>query len=131
MLGRGTLSLVLFMSPSICLAEEDLPAIHFSLKPRLCVLAEGEEICRDQLDVRWSSEQKRSLCLYQDDEPMPLQCWSDATSGEFQFTLTASNSTNFQLRAANSEQALGQEMFEVVYQQKKYRKQRRNPWTFF
>lgn len=114
------------------LAEEDiLPAIHFSLKPRLCVLTDGEEVCRDELEVRWSSEQARSLCLFQDGQPMPLQCWTKATSGVYRFTLTASASTDFQLRADNSEQALGREVFEVVHQQKKYRKQRRNPWSFF
>lgn len=108
-----------------------LPAIHFSIKPRLCVLANGEEICRDELDVHWSSEQPQSLCLYQDGEPLPLQCWSEATKGFYRFTLTASASTNFQLRAVNSEETLGREMFEVVYQQKQYRKKRRNPWSFF
>lgn len=120
------------LSPWVSAADGDaLPAIHFSLKPRLCVLTDGEEVCRDELEVRWSSEQARSLCLYQDGEPMPLQCWSNAKSGHYQFILTASASTNFQLRADDSQQALGREMFEVVYQQKKYRKLRRNPWSFF
>lgn len=120
------------LAPAVAAAEDDdLPAIHFSLKPRLCVLTDGEEVCRDELEVRWSSEQKRSLCLFQDGQPLPLQCWTDANSGVYRFTLIASASTNFQLRADNSEQALGREVFEVVYHQKKYRKQRRNPWSFF
>lgn len=125
--------MIALLSTSWAVANDDeiLPAIHFSLKPRLCVLTDGEEVCRDELEVRWSSEKERSLCLYQDGQTMPLQCWANAKSGYYQFTLTASASTNFQLRADNSEQALGREMFEVVYQQKKYRKQRRNPWSFF
>lgn len=129
--GLGIALVSLFFASSVTAQEDELPAIHFSLKPRLCVLADGEGVCRDELEVRWSSEQKRSLCLYQDGQPMPLECWVDANTGVYRFTLTASASTDFQLRADNSEQALGREVFEVVYHQKKYRKQRRNPWNFF
>lgn len=108
-----------------------MPAIHFSLKPRLCVLTDGEQICRDELEVTWSSELPRSLCLYQDAEPMPLECWRETRSGIYRFVINATASTNFQLREDNNEQALGREVFEVVYDQKKYRRQRRNPWSFF
>lgn len=111
--------------------EEVLPAIHFSIKPRLCVLAGGEEVCRDELEVHWVSERQQSLCLYQDGQSMPLQCWLEAKKGFYRFTLTASSSTDFLLRSDNSDKALGREVFEVVYQQKKYRRQRRNPWSFF
>jgi hypothetical protein len=128
----GAVIICLLLAPWASATEEDsLPVIHFSIKPRLCVLTDGEEVCRDELEVRWSSEQARSLCLYQDGQPMPLQCWANEKNGHYQFTLTASASTNFQLRADDSQQAVGREMFEVVYQQKKYRKQRRNPWSFF
>jgi hypothetical protein len=124
---------IALLTTSVCAEEgqEVLSAIHFSIKPRLCVLAEGEEVCRDELEVHWASERQQSLCLYQDGQPMPLQCWLEAKSGFYRFTLTASSSTDFQLRSDNSEQALGREVFEVVYQQKKYRRQRRNPWSFF
>jgi hypothetical protein len=125
----GTI-LVSFLSVAVS-ADESLPAIHFSLKPRLCVLTDNEEVCRDELEVTWSSEQKRSLCLYQDGEPMPLECWSDTTKGAYRFVINASASTNFQLREDHSERAVGKEVFEVVYHQKKYRRQRRNPWNFF
>jgi hypothetical protein len=112
-------------------ADDSLPAIHFSLKPRLCVLTDNEEVCRDELEVTWSSAHKRSLCLYQDGEPMPLQCWADSTKGAYRFVISASVSTNFQLREDNSEQTVGNEVFEVVHHQKIYRRQRRNPWNFF
>jgi len=121
----------LLLAPAVIAQEEELPAIHFSLKPRLCVLADGEEVCRDELEVRWSSEQKRSLCLYQDGQPMPLECWTDANTGVYRFTLAASASTDFQLREEGASTVLGREIFEVVHQQKRYRKTRRNPWNFF
>ena len=108
-----------------------LPLIQFSIKPRLCVLNAGEEVCRDELEVKWLSAQARSLCLHQSDKTEPLRCWENATQGEYQFELTASVSTDFQLRETHSDTALSDQRFQVVYNDKKYRKARRNPWSFF
>lgn len=108
-----------------------MPVIQFSLKPRLCVLTSNDEVCRDELEVQWASEQRRSLCLYQSGQSLPLRCWVDEKQGVYQFTITASTTTDFHLRESDAGQALGSEAFEVVYDQKKYRRQRRNPWSFF
>jgi hypothetical protein len=112
-------------------SSSSLPLIQFSIKPRLCVLNAGEEVCRDELEVKWLSVQARSLCLYQSDKAEPLRCWQNATNGEYQFELTASVSTDFQLRELDSDTALSDQRFQVVYNEKKYRKARRNPWSFF
>jgi hypothetical protein len=108
-----------------------LPLIQFSIKPRLCVLNAGEEVCRDELDVKWQSAEMRSLCLYQTDKTEPLRCWQDAIQGDYQFELMASATTDFQLREIDSDKPLSDQRFQVVYSDKKYRKARRNPWSFF
>ena len=112
-------------------SSSSLPLIQFSIKPRLCVLNAGEEVCRDELEVKWLAAQKRSLCLYQIDKTEPLRCWENAIQGEYQFELTASVSTDFQLRELDSNTSLSDHRFQVVYNEKKYRKARRNPWSFF
>lgn len=111
--------------------SSSLPLIQFSIKPRLCVLNAGEEVCHDELQVKWLSAQARSLCLYQTDKVEPLRCWQETTQGEYQFELTASVSTDFQLRELDSNTSLSDQRFQVVYNEKKYRKARRNPWSFF
>lgn len=108
-----------------------LPLIQFSIKPRLCVLSAGEEVCRDELEVKWQSAIMRSLCLYQSDKTEPLRCWQEATQGEYQFELTASASTDFELRETDTGTAVSDQRFQVVYNDKKYRRARRNPWSFF
>lgn len=108
-----------------------LPLIQFSIKPRLCVLSAGEEVCRDELEVKWQSAVMRSLCLYQSDKTEPLRCWQEATQGEYQFELTASASTDFELRETDTGTAVSDQRFHVVYNDKKYRRARRNPWSFF
>ncbi|QEY19086.1 DUF3019 domain-containing protein [Cellvibrio sp. KY-GH-1] len=105
--------------------------IQFSIKPRLCVLNAGEEVCHDELQVKWESPVVRSLCLFQTDKSEPLRCWEHETRGEYQFELTASVSTDFQLREQQSDKPLSDQRFQVVYNDKKYRKARRNPWSFF
>lgn len=129
----ATLFLAVLLPGSYALADDSsaLPLIQFSIKPRLCVLNAGEEVCRDELEVKWLSAQARSLCLYQTDKTEPLRCWQDATQGEYQFELTASVSTDFQLRELDSSTSLSDQRFQVVYNEKKYRKARRNPWSFF
>jgi hypothetical protein len=133
-----TLFLAALLPGSYALADDlssassaSLPLIQFSIKPRLCVLNAGEEMCRDELEVKWLSAQARSLCLYQTDKIDPLRCWQDATQGEYQFELTASASTDFQLRELNSSTSLSDQRFQVVYNEKKYRRARRNHWSFF
>lgn len=111
--------------------QKKLPVIQFSIKPRLCVLSAGEEVCRDELEITWAAEEARSLCLYQSGETLPLRCWENETHGAYQFNISASTSVNFHLREEEGDQALGSEVFEVVYDQKKFRRQRRNPWSFF
>lgn len=108
----------------------DIPQLQFSVKPNLCVLSEDEEACYDELEVRWSAEQQLSLCLYQSDRELPLKCWTEATEGEHRFLLSATHDVTFQLRESNKN-LLVSEAFEVVQDKKKYRRQRRNPWSFF
>lgn len=105
--------------------------IQFSIKPRLCVLTKEEEVCRDELEIRWVSEEVRSLCLYQSEEAHILRCWENETEGSYQFQITATASINFYLRESEAGLPLSREVFEVVHNQKSYRKQRRNPWSFF
>lgn len=119
------------INPAASSSASSLPLIQFSIKPRLCVLNAGEEVCRDELEVKWLSEQARSLCLYQSDKKDALRCWENETWGEYQFELTASASTDFQLREITTGTAVSKQRFQVVYNDKKYRRARRNPWSFF
>ncbi len=130
--------LVACLSTGTALAQDssarvgaDLPLIHFSIKPRLCVLNSGEEVCRDELHVRWESPTERSLCLFQSDKTHALRCWENARRGEFQFEISASVSTDFQLREKANDQPVSDQRFQVVFNDKKFRRARRNPWSFF
>lgn len=111
-------------------AAAEMPQLEFSLKPQLCVLSEQEESCFDELQVSWRAPQKMSLCLYQGELDTPLKCWYGAQGGQHQFLLSATQNVVFHLRASD-DNTLMTEAFEVIHERKDYRRQRRNPWSFF
>lgn len=124
----GLLGGALLASATASAAE--LPALQFSLKPRLCVLTQQEEACYDELEVRWYAPRTMNLCLFQSNLEHPLRCWTDASEGEHRFVLSVTHNVTFELRGAN-QSTLVSEAFEVIHDHKKYRRQRRNPWSFF
>lgn len=108
----------------------DLPQIEFVLKPRLCVLSEAEEACFDEVEIRWTADKGMNLCLYRDSFDAPLKCWQEAEQGSHHLSLSASRNITFQLRDSG-QAVMVSESFEVINDHKKYRRQRRNPWSFF
>ncbi len=109
---------------------DELPALEFSIKPRLCVLTEGEEACYDEVQVRWRSPRRLSLCLFQNRLDDPITCWQQATEGQHRVVLSASSSVTFHLREPGESWEVS-EAFEVIHDHQQYRRQRRNPWSFF
>lgn len=95
------------------------------------MLSEGEAFCEDELEISWASEVPRSLCLYQSDKRLPLRCWEDELRGEHRFSLAAANNVEFSLREIGEELLLVSREFEVVQDNRQFRRRRRNPWSFF
>lgn len=119
------------LQPLTLLAQEK-QVVTFSLKPRLCVLAETETQCQDRLVVEWKSLQAEdvSLCLYQEQGTEPLFCWQKTQFGRTEFIASVAKTTAFELRG-EQQQLLAREVFEVIYTRKNPRSSRRNPWSFF
>ncbi len=112
-------------------ASNSVPFIEFTIKPRLCVLSEGEEMCQDELEIVWTSETPRSLCLFRSDNEVPIRCWEDTFSGSHRFAIEVANDVDFHLREADDDMLLVSQAFEVVHDNTQYRRRRRNPWSFF
>ena len=112
-------------------AEPSAALVQFFIKPKLCVLNDREAACRDTLDIAWNSAEARAPCLYQAGANTPLHCWGQGRSGELRFEWDAKETTIFQLRERGSNLALGDQQYQVIRNEKKYRRTRRNPWSFF
>ena len=121
------------MLPQQLSAAENTPAINLLMKPNICVLSETEAYCEDLLVAEWKAENNKSysLCLYQDDNKNPIECWKNASFGKAEFTQAIAKTTSFELRDMDDRTLLGKELFQVINAQKKYQHSRRNPWSFF
>lgn len=112
-------------------AASEGSGVELTVQPNLCVLGEGESVCRDQVKVNWRAEHSRSLCLYELGEPDPLDCWQQTRSGTHTSMLETENDVQFQLIEASGRQVVASRAFEVIADAKRYRRRRRNPWSFF
>lgn len=108
----------------------EIPALEFSIKPRLCVLTAAEEACYDELELRWRAAAPMTLCLHQNRVDEPLTCWSESSEGIYRFVLSTSENVTFELRQPG-ERLLVSEAFQVIHDDNRYRRPRRNPWSFF
>ncbi len=88
-------------------------------------------MCRDRVRVNWRADHNRSLCLYEQGEPDPLDCWQQSRSGSHTSMLETESDVQFQLIELSGQQVVASSAFEVIADAKRYRRRRRNPWSFF
>jgi len=105
--------------------------INMTLRPRLCVMAQGETLCKDEIHIHWESPLNLSLCLYSAEQYTPLECWQNAAGGEYRTWLETAHDIEFTLKAVADSRVLARQAFEVVRDDRRYRRKRRNPWSFF
>lgn len=108
-----------------------LPAIEFTLKPKVCVLSRQEETCYDEIDITWQSGTALNICLYQKEQKNPIACWQNAHYGSHNMALNTAKSLAFLLREMDNNQLLASKTFEVIHDHTQYRRARRNAWAFF
>jgi hypothetical protein len=122
-----------FFLTKIAYAKDISAPIQLTLKPNICVLSGAESQCEEILVAEWKAQndQHYSLCLFQRNSSAPIECWKNANFGAVQFTQTIAATTIFELRDSNNRILLGQQAFQVINAHKKFRRSRRNPWSFF
>jgi len=103
-----------------------------SITPRICILSEDIDECEESVQLEWKADTERSLCLYESASSTPIQCWQNQQQGNIQLPLSVSETVEFELRDYNdSLLVLAKTEFKVMHDKKKYRRSRRNPWSFF
>lgn len=112
---------------------ENTDTVQLDIRPSLCILERGEQVCDDQVEISWRAEQSYSVCLYTRGSQEPMRCWDRSSAGSFTSMLTTQDDIHFQLVeiATAQKKVLASAAFEVVADAQKYRRRRRNPWSFF
>ncbi|TVZ40146.1 Protein of unknown function (DUF3019) [Alteromonadaceae bacterium 2753L.S.0a.02] len=114
------------------LAQQPQHNVELNVVPRICILSEDSKECDEKVHLVWESAEIRSVCLYQGVDSIPLQCWENVSTGELNYSLSVDESVEFQLRDYHNDLiVLANTEFKVVHDKKKYRRSRRNPWSFF
>lgn len=104
---------------------------RLELKPQVCALVEDEQLCREQIDIEWSSGERLQVCLFIDGEQAPLACWREHVRGDYEYNALTSESLTFELRRQPDDQLLASEILSVIREHTDYRYRRRKPWSFF
>ncbi len=95
------------------------------------MLSAGEEVCVDELEIKWVSQTRRSLCLLRSDAEEPIKCWENSHEGKVYMEISVSRNVEFQLKELGEQHLLVSQAFQVVHDNTQYRRRRRNAWSFF
>ncbi|MBZ9613507.1 DUF3019 domain-containing protein [Rheinheimera maricola] len=101
-------------------------ALCWNISPQICLVEQPDQDCSAILTVHWVSTTPQSLCLYVAQNQ--LQCWQDATIGQWQQQLNWQNST-LSLRQFNDTLLLQTEL--KVLSRKPMRRRIASPWSIF
>jgi hypothetical protein len=53
------------------------------VRPQLCIVDRFANSCESVFQIYWRSQQGGDYCLDTDQQPSPLQCWSQADKGDW------------------------------------------------
>lgn len=120
----------MFVSLSISSKEVD-DNYGLLIKPKSCVIEEKNENCEATVKVQWRLKSNRNVCLYIDSQNRALACWKNKLFVSEYFTIDISSHVNFQLRDKITNQIIYSTPFSLYLKLAKYRKKRRNPWSFY
>ncbi len=119
-------------------AEND---VVLSVKPKLCVLSNQRQTCKDKIIISWQSSKARSLCLFSNIKQVSLACWSDSWSGRTEQLIKTQESLEFYLKEKlpgnniknNQQQIVAQKKLEVIkkFARRNKRSRKRHPWSIF
>ena len=123
-------SFLLFVSLSISSTEASEDYGLF-IKPKSCVIEEKNEHCETNVEVQWRLKSNRNVCLYIDSQNRALACWKGKSFINENFAIDISSHVNFQLRDKMTNQIIYSAPFSLYLKLVKYRKKRRNPWSFY
>lgn len=106
------------------------PDVALAVRPKLCLVQNGENVCETEVLIQWRAPHPVSPCLYREGQAEPIACWQGAPKGSFELALIARGVEVFTLLPADGSWR-AQATFEVAAVAEQYRRARRNPWSFF
>ncbi len=118
------------MSLSISSSEVE-ETFGLFIKPKSCVIEEKKQHCEAIIEVQWKLGRNRDVCLYIDNQVRALACWQKQSSITENFSINVETNVNFHLKDKSTNELIYSAPFSLYLKLAKYRKKRRNPWSFY
>lgn len=106
-------------------------AIELKVRPRVCTLAAGDDLCETTVRAEWRAQQDESLCLVIVGRPEIQQCWENYSEGVYSIELTFGDDLLVELRDPDLENVLASQAITVIREALKLRRRRHQPWNIF
>jgi len=117
---------------SLSLSSNELDASYgLFIKPKSCIIETKDERCESTIEVQWKLTNSRNVCLFIEEQKRPLACWKNKFFITDNFTIDIASNVNFQLQDETTNQVIYTSPFSLYLKLAKYRKKRRNPWSFY
>ena len=122
-------TLLMFLSATSAAATDD---ISLQARPQLCVVPPGEHLCSMQLQLSWTAQRDRNVCISLSHLPEPLQCWQTAQQGDHSVEFTHDANITVRLQDAQTGQVLAELDIPVLKRDlRDTRRRRRHAWSIF
>ncbi len=83
------------------------------------------------IDVQWRLNQPADVCLFITSQEQYLACWQNLLVRQQTFYIGVDHDIAFELRNKTSGEVIFSEPFKVYKKVAKFRRKRRNPWSFY
>lgn len=107
-------------------------AIKPSLKitPDRCISLHKDQVCYQEITIRWQSPTKADYCLFQREVDSPLQCWKATSTGELKMDFQSNHSVDFDLRHQGDHSPIATSSVSIHWVYKSSKRQKRG-WRLF
>lgn len=103
--------------------------IEFDVKPKVCTLAAGDDICETTVRAHWRTAHDESLCLVIVGRPEIKRCWEHYSEGSYHVELEFNQDLVVQLRDPRLEGVLASAAITIIREVLQLRRKRRQPWN--
>lgn len=116
------------IAPLQAVAEQS-SAIRFAIKPITCMVKQAGQACEMTAKITWQSQQKKDLCLYQ--QQLQLACWQQTQKVSTNKAIKLEKTMRFTLKNSQH-QVVAEQMIEVHSSaNQKYRRKLKSDWSVF
>lgn len=111
-------------------ADAGEPRPRLLVQPTQCVVLEQGQKCHASAQVKWNSEQPRSICLHSSLAQKPVKCWEAANEGVYQEKVVARSSVYYVLKPLGGGDVLAEAELNVAWVYRESRRPSRQ-WRLF